>query len=88
MEMKICQSCGMPMAEGTDLFGTNADGSLSETYCKYCFSEGAFGRPNETMEEMIDTCVPFMVEGGMTAEAARTLMEETLPKLERWRNTI
>lgn len=88
MEMKICQSCGMPMAEGTDIFGTNADGSLSEAYCKYCFSEGAFGRPNETMEEMIDTCVPFMVEGGMTAEAARTLMEETLPKLERWRNTI
>lgn len=85
MEMKICQSCGMPMAEGSDLFGTNADGSQNEKYCKYCFSEGAFGKPNETMAEMIDTCVPFMVEDGMSAEAARALLEETLPMLERWR---
>ncbi len=84
MAIKICQSCGMPMAEGADLFATNADGSLNEKYCKYCFSEGAFGRPNETMKEMIDTCVPFMVKDGMTAEAARALLEETLPKLERW----
>ena len=31
--MKFCQSCGMPM---------NADGSLNEKYCCYCYQKGAF----------------------------------------------
>ena len=32
-ELKICQSCGMPM-ESEDDFGTNADGSPNSDYCK------------------------------------------------------
>ena len=29
MEMKFCQSCGMPL-QAEDQWGTNADGSLNE----------------------------------------------------------
>ena len=31
---KICQSCGMPMADDS-LLGTNADGTINGNYCKY-----------------------------------------------------
>jgi len=36
------------------------------------------------MEEMIETCVPFMEEQGMNKEEARALLEKELPKLRRW----
>ncbi len=39
--MEICKSCGIPMGLDTD-FGTNADESLNEDYCSYCYQKGAF----------------------------------------------
>ena len=57
MNQRFCQSCGMPMGETEELYGTNADGSKNEEYCKYCFENGAFTFPG-TMEEMIEICVP------------------------------
>jgi hypothetical protein len=83
MDMKICQCCGMPLS--ADLYGTNADGSLNDEYCKYCYVAGAFTMPEATVSEMIETCIPFMVEQGMTEEDARKMMEELLPTLKRWK---
>lgn len=40
-DLKICQCCGLPM-ESDDVLGTNADGSLNEDYCKYCYTNGDF----------------------------------------------
>ena len=39
------------------------------------------------MEEMIESCVPFMAggESGFTAEQARELLQKTLPQLKRWK---
>ena len=39
------------------------------------------------MEEMIESCVPFMAGGasGFTAEQARELLQKTLPQLKRWK---
>ena len=82
-DMQLCQSCGMPLTE--ELYGTNADGSANNEYCKYCYADGAFVAPEMTMSEMIDVCVPHMVEQGMTEEQARQIMEETLPMLKRWK---
>lgn len=39
MEMKFCQSCGMPLTSN-EVCGTNADGSLSADYCTYCYQNG------------------------------------------------
>ena len=83
MEQMICQSCGMPMTE--DLYGTNQDGGKNSEYCKYCYVEGAFHNPDETLEEMINTCVPFMVEQGMPEKEARAQLEKQLPQLKRWK---
>ena len=41
MEMKFCQSCGMPLTSN-EVCGTNADGSLSADYCTYCYQNGKF----------------------------------------------
>lgn len=87
MVEKYCQSCGMPMGDTDDLYGTNADGSKSEDYCKYCYMDGAF-TADISMEEMIEVCVPHMVaaNAGMSEDEARKIMKEFFPKLKRWQN--
>ena len=65
---KICQSCGMPMKE--EDFGTNAGGGANQEYCKYCFQNGRFSCEG-TMEEMIESCVPFMAGGEAASPPSR-----------------
>ncbi len=86
MEERYCQSCGMPMGDTAELYGTEADGSKSGDYCKYCYENGAF-LADCTMEEMIDFCVPTMASAnaGMTGEQARGMMREFFPTLKRWK---
>ena len=86
MEQKICQSCGMPLT-GIELLGTKKDGSRSDDYCKYCYTNGKFPKPDETMEQMLDTCIPFMVQQGMDKSAARKSLESILPNLKRWKTS-
>ena len=54
MEAKLCQSCGMPLSSA-EVLGTNADGSLNEEYCTYCYQHGNFAQ-DCTMDEMIEHC--------------------------------
>lgn len=81
--MNICQSCGMPM-EKEELLGKNEDGSVNTEYCIYCYPNGEFNKPDETVDEMIETCIPFLVKEGFTEAGAREHLEQTLKKLKRW----
>jgi hypothetical protein len=84
--MVFCQSCMMPMNMGEgEKYGTEKDGSMSADYCSYCYENGAF-KKEETMEEMIEVCIPFTIEAGVfkTAEEARADMLQSYPKLKRW----
>jgi hypothetical protein len=85
MEEKYCQSCGMPMGNTDEMYGTEKDGSKSTDYCKYCYDNGAFSF-HGSMEEMIEICVPPMVEynPGMTPDSAREMMRKVFPMLKRW----
>lgn len=85
MEEKYCQCCAMPMGNTDEMYGTEKDGSKSADYCKYCYENGEFTF-NGSMEEMIEICVPPMVENnpGMTQEQARDMMKRFLPMLKRW----
>ena len=85
MKESICQSCGMRMSREED-YGKNADGTASREYCRYCFPNGKFSR-DETLEEMVESCIPFMLEGGecKTREEARAKLMNELPELNRWR---
>lgn len=83
MSQLICQSCGMPLAQENQ-FGTDKDNKLEQEYCIHCYKDGVFTNPDLTLEEMIDICVPFMVQEGMEEAAARNMMQQFLPNLKRW----
>lgn len=80
----ICQSCGMPLSSPADL-GTNADGSKNTEFCRYCFQNGAFSK-NETLQEMVESCIPFALQAGQynDPESARRGLTEELKNLKRW----
>ena len=84
---KHCQSCGMPMCKDA-VYGTNADGSKSEDYCEHCFENGKFTGGDCTMEEMIELCVPYVVEANpnMSKNDAKKMMQELFPTLKRWKS--
>lgn len=88
MDQKFCQSCGMPL-NAAEHFGTNADQSVNEEYCAYCFKDGAF-TSDCTMDEMIEHCLVYIddfnkdSEKKFTVEEARAGMKEFFPHLKRW----
>ncbi|MDI6777663.1 MAG: zinc ribbon domain-containing protein [Patescibacteria group bacterium] len=83
-ETLTCQSCGMPMKSPED-FGTNADGSPSAEYCRYCFQSGEFTAKME-MPEYIEMQIKIAVEKlGMPEDKARAMAESTIPNLKRWK---
>jgi hypothetical protein len=83
-EVKICQSCGMPMESAED-FGTNADGGKNKEYCHFCWQDGEFTAPVE-LPEFIQMQIKIAVEKmGMDEAEAREVAQATLPELDRWR---
>ena len=87
MNQNFCQCCGMHLGDTDELYGTNADGSKNEEYCKYCFENGEVTFKG-TMEEMIEVCIPHMVAANpdMKEEEAREIMREWFPTLKHWKN--
>lgn len=83
----VCQSCAMPL--NPDVLGTNKDGSKNGDYCMYCMKDGEF-TSDQTMEECIETCVPFVSNGNPwpDAETARTEMRKIFPDLKRWKGDV
>jgi len=77
----VCQCCGMPMDDG--IIGRDKDGTLNEDYCQWCYADGTYTYSD--MDNLIDVCVPHMVEQGFTEEQARTYMKEKLPTLNYWK---
>jgi hypothetical protein len=86
MNQVFCQSCGMPMKESS-VFGTELTGEKNKEFCLYCYENGEFKQPNMTMEEMIQFCIPFMVEEGMKEDEALTILQKSMPYLKRWRKS-
>jgi hypothetical protein len=81
-DMIHCQSCGMPMTMPAD-YGKNFDGSQNDDYCHHCYPNGEFTNPDETIEQMIESCIPFIPD--MNETEARAFLTDFLPKLKRWR---
>ena len=81
-EMKFCQSCAMPLEKPED-YGTEKDGAPSADYCCYCYTNGAF-TSEQTMEEAIESCVPFVKDMFGGEDNAREHMRKLFPTLKRW----
>lgn len=81
----LCQSCGMPLTDSM-MLGRNADGTPNYDYCLYCYPAGKFSK-EETMEQMIERCIPFLLEDRVysDADSAREIMRQYFPMLKRWK---
>jgi len=80
-----CQSCGMPLSGDASTFGTAADGSPVSEYCMFCYKDGGFTQPGQTLDEMIKSSVDFMTANlGFTKERAAEMSNEVIPMLKRW----
>lgn len=85
MPDNFCESCGMILGDPSQ-YGTEADGSSSDDYCKWCYDKGTYTY-DTSMEAMIEDCAPRMVEqGDFTLDEAVSLMGAVLPFLTRWKD--
>ena len=80
--VKICQSCAMPLTSD-EMFGTNADGSVNEDYCKWCYDKGEF-LDKCSMEEYIEKCSQFGEQAGMTNEQICLRLKIGRTTYHRW----
>ena len=78
----FCQCCGMPLDDA--IIGRNADGSLNDDYCKWCYADGTYTYDN--MDDLINVCVKHMAADGFSEEEARAFMKQRLPELEYWKH--
>ena len=86
MQEKMCESCGMPMGETDEMYGTEANGTKSTDYCSNCYDNGAFTHPTVTLEEMIKIVADVMVKDfGFEPQDALEQCNAGLPTLKRWR---
>jgi len=86
MQEKFCESCGMPMGETDEMYGTELDGSKSRDYCGNCYDKGAFTSPNLTLAEQIESVAAIMVtQFGFSPEDAKEQCNAGIPTLKRWK---
>lgn len=79
-----CQCCSMPITQ-PDLHGTEADGSPSDNYCKWCYQQGEFTAQAVDMDEFIEATAQMEADAlGISREEAVSLMATLLPHLDRW----
>jgi len=77
----ICQCCGMPLEDSS--ISKEIDGFFNEEYCKWCYADGEYMYHN--MDDLIDVCVPHMVNEEFSSEQVREYMKGMLPKLNYWK---
>lgn len=75
----------MPLAGDVKNFGTEANGSPVSEYCMFCYKDGGFTMPNQTVDEMVQSSVDFMTTNlGYSNEDASRMSNDVIPKLKRW----
>ena len=68
MPEHYCQSCGMILTP--DDCGTDATGTATDHYCKWCYDHGKYTY-DTTMEAMIEDCAPRLAQNtGMSLDEA------------------
>ena len=73
----------MPL-EKPEQFGTEKDGSASREYCTYCYQNGAFIKPNMTLDEMKIFVKEIMEKMNMDTGPINMTVS-SLPHLKRWK---
>lgn len=82
-DIKICQSCGIPLLVPED-YGKETDGSPSNEYCNFCYQDGKFTDEGITMEEKIEKNAEIATMMGIPKEEALDIAKNIIPTLKRW----
>ena len=79
----VCQCCGMPLAED-GLLSREADGSINEDYCKWCYADGKFAYASK--DALLDFLVAHMPDPeGRSDEERRAQIDAYLSQLAHWK---
>ena len=79
----ICQCCGMPLEDAA--ISREPDGSMNESYCKWCYADGKFVYTD--MDAMIAFLSQHMASEEHPAEQVREYLTAFLPTLEHWKQS-
>jgi hypothetical protein len=74
----------MPLKKSPNGGGSNADGTLSKTYCAYCYESGSFKQPDWTADQMQAFVKGKMKEMGIPGFLGG-MFTKGIPKLARWK---
>jgi len=86
MQERFCESCGMPMGDTNEMYGTELNGNKNPDYCKNCYDNGAFTNPDATVEDTIEFVAAMMVKDfGFSQEDANEQCRIGIPNFKRWR---
>ena len=77
----ICQCCGMPLDDS--IISHEADGTLNEDYCKWCYADGEYMYSN--IDDLIEICVKNMVSAEHPESEVREYLRSALPQLDYWK---
>lgn len=77
----VCQCCGMPLEDS--IISREKDGTLNEEYCQWCYADGTYTYSD--MDDLIEICIPHMVNKDFSEEQARAYMKQMLPTLDYWK---
>ena len=85
VEKARCQSCGMPIEASFANLGSEADGTPASEYCMFCYQGGAFVKPTQTVDEMVQSSIDFMTANlGFERDKATQMSNDVIRKLKRW----
>ena len=66
-------------------WGTEADLTPASEYCQFCYQSGTFTKPEQTVDEMVESSVAFMTSNlGFEKEQAEKMSNEVIRGLKRW----
>jgi hypothetical protein len=73
------------MGEDPANWGTEADLSPASEYCQFCYQGGGFTKPDQTVDDMVQSSIDFMTsELGFERERASEMSNAVIRSLRRW----
>jgi hypothetical protein len=80
-----CQSCGMRLSPDSANSGTDEAGAPVSEYCIFCYENGGFVNPDQTVEEMIESSIDNMTTDlRFPLDYATKVANDLIPTLKRW----
>lgn len=76
----------MPILSSED-YGSDDQGSRSLAYCYRCYSGGKFTDEGISLEKKMEESLKWAVKMGIDENLARRMINKTVPKLSRWRES-